>query len=58
MSRNKYKIKQGNRIFLKGRQVIELTPKLAEELLATGKYDNVIEVIEPKKKKESEKQDS
>lgn len=53
MSKTRYKIKEGNTIFLKGFGKIteqNLTPKIAEKLLSTGDYDNIIEVLKSKKK--------
>lgn len=50
----KYKIKSDFKVFYKRKQLTNetLTNKIAEELLATGQYNELIEVIQPKKKKE------
>ena len=51
----KYKINSNYKVYYKGKLVINetLTNKIAEELLATGQYENIIEVKAPKKKKEN-----
>lgn len=53
MAKLNYKIKTGQKIFVRGIGRISnenLTSKLAEKLLSTGQFDNIIEVIKPKKK--------
>lgn len=56
MPKNRYRIKEGMRIYYHGRVIDNksLSNKIAEELLITGQYDNIIIDISPKKKKESE----
>lgn len=58
----KYKINSNYKVFYKGKLVINetLTNKIAEDLLSTGQYENIIEVTAPKKKKQngSEKSNS
>lgn len=55
----KYKIKNDVIIFYKKKRIINetLTKEIAEELLSTGQYDGIIEVIELKKKKENVNQE-
>lgn len=55
----KYKIKNDVIVFYKKKRIINetLTKDIAEELLATGQYDGIIEVIESKKKKENVNQE-
>jgi hypothetical protein len=55
----KYKIKNDVIVFYKKKRIINetLTKEIAEELLATGQYDGIIEVIESKKKKENVNQE-
>jgi len=55
MSKIRYKIKAGNKVFIRGTKWVgEIPAEIAKQLLATGQYDEIIEVIEPKKKKQSE----
>lgn len=50
----KYKIKSDALVYYKQRPLTNenLTTEIAEYLLSTGKYNDIIEVIAPKKKKE------
>ena len=51
----KYKIKSDIKCFYKRKLLTNenLTNKIAEELLASGQYNDIIEIITSKKKKEN-----